>query len=296
MKIMTLKDMLPVAQKNHYGIGSFSPRNTFLIEAVLKAAENTQSPVIVQISSNELSWFDCSAKRFADRFFELKDRYTIPAVLHLDHTKEIGRIKEAIEAGFNSVMIDASALEFEENLAVTREVVEYAHPRGVSVEAELGRILTTDKLETDQDSLLYTVPEEAAEFVRRTGVDALAVSVGSAHGVDPVKDPKLDYERIEEIRKLTGVPLVLHGGSGLPAKTVQKAITLPTGGVSKINIATDLEIEFQRVLNVKRMPDVDVWKLDPDRLAEAGKAVQALVEDRILNFLISGGRSSDFKG
>lgn len=294
MKIMTLKDMLPVAQKNHYGIGSFSPRNTFLIEAVLKAAENTQSPVIVQISSNELSWFDCSAKRFADRFFELKDRYTIPAVLHLDHTKEIGRIKEAIEAGFNSVMIDASALEFEENLAVTREVVEYAHPRGVSVEAELGRILTTDKLETDQDSLLYTVPEEAAEFVRRTGVDALAVSVGSAHGVYPVKDPKLDYERIEEIRKLTGVPLVLHGGSGLPAKTVQKAITLPTGGVSKINIATDLEIEFQRVLNVKRMPDVDVWKLDPERLAEAGKAVQALVEDRILNFLLSGGRSSDF--
>lgn len=296
MKIMTLKDMLPVAQKNHYGIGSFSPRNTFLIEAVLKAAENTQSPVIVQISSNELSWFDCSAKRFADRFFELKDQYTIPAVLHLDHTKEIGRIKEAIDAGFNSVMIDASALEFEENLALTREVVEYAHPRGVSVEAELGRILTTDKLETDQDSLLYTVPEEAADFVRRTGVDALAVSVGSAHGVYPVKDPKLDYERIEQIRKLTGVPLVLHGGSGLPAKTVQKAITLPTGGVSKINIATDLEIEFQRVLNVKRMPDVDVWKLDPDRLAEAGKAVQALVEDRILNFLLSSGRASDFKG
>lgn len=294
MKIMTLKDILPVAQKNHYGIGSFSPRNTFLIEAVLKAAENTQSPVIVQISSNELSWFDCSAKRFADRFFELKDQYTIPAVLHLDHTKEISRIKEAIDAGFNSVMIDASALEFEENLAVTREVVDYAHPRGVSVEAELGRILTTDKLETDQDSLLYTVPEEAADFVRRTGVDALAVSVGSAHGVYPVKDPKLDYERIEQIRKLTGVPLVLHGGSGLPAKTVQKAITLPTGGVSKINIATDLEIEFQRVLNVKRMPDVDVWKLDPDRLAEAGKAVQALVEDRILNFLLSSGRSSDF--
>jgi len=294
MKIMTLKDMLPVAQQNHYGIGSFSPRNTFLIEAVLKAAENTQSPVIVQISSNELSWFDCSAKRFADRFFELKDRYTIPAVLHLDHTKEIGRIKEAIDAGFNSVMIDASALEFEENLALTRSVVDYAHPRGVSVEAELGRILTTDKLETDQDSLLYTVPEEAADFVRRTGVDALAVSVGSAHGVYPVKDPKLDYERIEQIRKLTGVPLVLHGGSGLPAKTVQKAITLPTGGVSKINIATDLEIEFQRVLNVKRMPDVDVWKLDPDRLAEASKAVQALVEDRILNFLLSGGRASDF--
>lgn len=295
MKIMNLTEMLPVAQKNHYGIGSFSPRNTFLIEAVLQAAENTQSPVIVQISSNELSWFDCSAKTFADRFYALKEKFTIPAVLHLDHTKEIGRIKEAIDAGFNSVMIDASALEFDGNMAITREVVAYAHAKGVSVEAELGRILTTDKLETDQDSLLYTVPEEAAEFVSKTGVDALAVSVGSAHGVYLVKDPKIDYERLAAIRKLIETPLVLHGGSGLPAKTVQRAITLPTGGVSKINIATDLEIEFQRVLNVKRMPDVDVWKIDAAKLAEAGKAVQALVEDRIVNFLLSNGRASDFK-
>jgi len=292
--MMTLKEMLPVAQKNHYGIGSFSPRNTFLIESVLQAAENTQSPVIVQISSNELTWFDCSAKRFADRFFALKDQFSIPAVLHLDHTKDMDRIKEAIDAGFHSVMIDASALEFDGNMAITREVVEYAHAKGVSVEAELGRILTTDKLETDQDSLLYTVPEEAAEFVMKTGVDALAVSVGSAHGVYPVKDPKIDYERIEQIRKLTNIPLVLHGGSGLPAKTVQKAIALPTGGVSKINIATDLEIEFQRVMNVQRMPDVDVWKLDPAKLAEAGKAVQALVEDRIMNFLLSNGRATEF--
>ncbi len=294
MKIMTLKEMLPIAQKGHYGIGSFSPRNTFLIESVLRAAENTKSPVIVQISSNELNWFNCSAKRFADRFFELKDRFTIPAVLHLDHTKDFERIKEAIDAGFTSVMIDASALEFNDNARLTREVVEYAHPRGVSVEAELGRILTTDKLETDQDSLLYTVPEEAAEFVRRTGVDALAVSVGSAHGVYPVKDPKIDYARIEAIRRLTDVPLVLHGGSGLPAKTVQRAITLDAGGVSKINIATDLEIEFQRVLKVQRMPDVDVWKIDPAQLAEANKAVMALVEDRITNFLLSANRAPDF--
>jgi len=225
----------------------------------------------------------------------LKDQFTIPVVLHLDHTKDLARIKEVIDAGFTSVMIDASALEFNDNIALTRQVVEYAHAKGVSVEAELGRILTTDKLETDSDSLLYTVPEEAAEFVRRTGVDALAVSVGSAHGVYMVKDPKIDYERIEQIRKLIDTPLVLHGGSGLPAKTVLKAITLPSGGVSKINIATDIEIEFQRVLNVKRMPDADVWKIDPARLAEAGKAVQALVEDRIVNFLHSNGHAADFK-
>ena len=294
MKIMTLKEMLPIAQKGHYGIGSFSPRNTFLIESVLQAAENTKSPVIVQISSNELSWFNCSAKRFADRFYELKDKFTIPAVLHLDHTKEFARIKEAIDAGFTSVMIDASALEFDENAKLTREVVAYAHPRNVSVEGELGRILTTDKLETDQDSLLYTVPEEAAEFVRRTGVDALAVSVGSAHGVYQVKDPKIDYERIEAIRKLTDVALVLHGGSGLPARTVKRAISLSSGGVSKVNIATDLEIEFQRILKVQRMPDVDVWKIDPAMLAEAGMGVQALVEDRICNFLLSNNRAVDF--
>ena len=129
-------------------------------------------------------------------------------------------IKDAIDAGFMSVMIDASQKCFEENAAITKEVVEYAHARGVAVEAELGRIGATDKIETDNDESLYTDPQEAKEFVERTGVDTLAVSIGTAHGVYPVKNPMIDLERLAQIREQIDIPLVLHGGSGLPRETV----------------------------------------------------------------------------
>jgi fructose-bisphosphate aldolase class II len=148
---------------------------------------------------------------------------------------------DEIEAGFTSVMIDASEQPLLENIARSREVVTYAHARGVSVEAELGRIGTTDRIETDDDVELYTDPDEAATFVAATGVDALAVSVGSAHGVYLVRQPKIDFERLHAIRARTSAHLMLHGGSGVPAEMIEQAIKLPGGGVSKVNIATDLE-------------------------------------------------------
>ena len=286
MELVPVTQMLKAAEKDGYGVGSFSARNTYLIEAILKAAQKTKAPVIVQISANEFNWFDVTAGEFAGRFYEIHDKYQGQAALHLDHTKDMEIIKAAIDAGFRSVMIDASQKSFEDNIAVTREVVEYAHAKKVEVEAELGKIGATDKIETDNDESLYTDPAEAEEFVARTGGDTLAVSIGTAHGVYPVKNPRIDLERLARIRERVSIPLVLHGGSGLPPETVQAAITIPGGGVSKINIATDLEQAFLGSLGCERKSNQEIWQMDKDALAKAGEAVQQVVEDKIRNFLL----------
>lgn len=290
MKLVSMTELLKKAEKGGYGVGSFSARNTFLIEYILKAAQETKSPVIVQISANEFNWFDVTAKEFAERFYDIHEQYEGEAVLHLDHTKDISIIKDAIDAGFKSVMIDASQKSFEENMCITKEVVEYAHAHGVQVEAELGKIGATDKIETDNDECMYTDPEEAKEFVERTNVDTLAVSIGTAHGVYPVKNPKIDLDRLKDIRKEVDIPLVLHGGSGLPAETVKEAIKVSGGGVSKINIATDLELAFLKSLNCERKSNREIWKMNPEALIVAGKEVQKVVEDKIRNFVCSAGK------
>lgn len=227
MKIIPITEMLKRAEQGGYGVGSFSARNTYLIDAVLQAAENTGSPVIVQISANEFNWFQVSAKEFADRFYQVADRYQVEAVLHLDHTKELSIIRDAIDAGFTSVMIDASQKEFEENIRITKEVTDYAHAKGVAVEAELGKIGSADKVETDNDESLYTDPAEAEEFVRRTGVDTLAVSIGTAHGVYPVKNPQIDLNRLQDIRSRTAIPLVLMAAPGCRRKRCGRLLRFP---------------------------------------------------------------------
>lgn len=210
----------------------------------------------------------------------------------MDHTKEFDVIREAIEAGFESVMIDASEHEFEENVEITGKVVEYAHARKVSVEAELGKIGTTDMMETDKDEELYTDPGQALEFVKQTGVDALAVSVGTAHGVYTVKQPCVQLDIIKAIRDLTPVYLVLHGGSGVPSQMVEASYAMEGGGISKVNIATDLELAFLDSLGKKERGD-NQWSmaLAPDELALGRQAVQKLVEEKMIHYLHSDGKA-----
>jgi fructose-bisphosphate aldolase class II len=181
--LRTLNPVLSAAERGGYAVGSFSPRTTAMIQPILCAGQAAYSPLIVQISQKELTRYQITPHRFAEEFFaQLEgEQITVPVVLHLDHTKEFSVIQDAIAAGFTSVMIDASEKPLDENIATSRQVVEYAHARGVSVEAELGRIGTTDFVETEDDEELYTKPEEAERFVRETGVDALAVSVGTRH-------------------------------------------------------------------------------------------------------------------
>lgn len=296
--VWTLKRALAAAEKAGCALGSFSPRYTPMIQAVLKAGQAAQSPLIVQISQRELTLYNVTPDEFADEFYcQMRDlAISVPVVLHLDHTKDFGVIEQAIAAGFTSVMIDASEKSFSENAAISREVVDYAHARGVSVEAELGMIGTTDFVETDHDEELYTDPDEAKRFVDLTGVDALAVSVGTAHGVYNVRQPKIDYARLQAIRARTPVHLVLHGGSGVPAEMMQNAIALPGGGVSKVNIATDLELALLNALGrTERMTNAECKALSPDALAAGRAAVEQTVMDKITNFVRSDKQALAFQ-
>jgi ketose-bisphosphate aldolase len=286
--IISLKQLLAPAQKAGFAVGAFSPRYTAMIRPVLRAAEHLQSPAIVQIAQVELRWYQLTLGDFARTFWQQIEELqpTAPIGLHLDHTQDIDLIKEAIALGFTSVMIDASHQPLEGNMATTRQVVAYAHEHRVSVEAELGKIGTADFIESDTDEEMYTDPQEAALFVTQTGVDALAVSVGTAHGVYLVRQPKVDIERLSAIRALTEVALVLHGGSGVPAEMVHQAIHLPGGGVSKVNIATDLELGLLAALGRKeRTTEAGLNQLSAAELELGADAVQAVVEEKMVNFL-----------
>lgn len=295
--VITLREMLAAAEQGGYGVGSFSPRYTPMILPVLRAGQKMRSPLIVQISNNELKRYFISAGEFAEEFYRVvhDEQITVPVVLHLDHTKEMGVIREAIAAGFTSVMMDASEKPLDENIAASKEAAEYAHAHGASAEAELGMIGTTDKIETDTDEELFTDPEEAERFVRETGVDALAVSVGTAHGVYMVRKPRVDYDRLAAIKALTGVHMVLHGGSGVPPEMMSRAIQLPGGGVSKINIATDLEVALLESLGrTERMTNAECKTLPPDQLERGQEAVERTVRDKMENFLLSAGKAEGF--
>ncbi len=292
--VLTLREALPVAEAAGYALGSFSPRYVAMIRPALLAAQEARSPLIVQISGNELRRYGVTPTAFAAEFYRQLDDIgvTVPVVLHLDHTKDPATIEAAIAAGFTSVMIDASELPLDENIAQTSAVVALARRHGVSIEAELGRIGSTDMIETDDDTERYTDPDEARHFVAATGVDALAVSVGTAHGVYAVKAPTIDFARIAAIRALTPVHLVLHGGSGVPAAMVAAAIALPGGGVSKVNIATDLELGALAALGrEERLTDAAMSALPAAAIARARAAVMGVVDDKIRHFLGSAGQA-----
>lgn len=295
--IITLKQIMSVAEKNGYAIGSYSPRYTPMIRPILQAGEQANSPLIVQISQNELNWYELDAPEFATEFHHQMRALAIsvPVALHLDHTRDFEVIERAISAGFTSVMIDMSAKPLPENIAITREVVEYAHGKGVSVEAELGRIGTTDFVETDEDVELYTDPDEAKLFVQQTGIDALAVSVGTAHGVYKVRQPKVDMQRLRAIRANTDVHLVLHGGSGVPAHMIHSAIRLEGGGISKVNIATDLEQALLATLGrEERMTNAECKALSADEIDKARDAVRAIVIEKMEQFVLSANHADDY--
>jgi ketose-bisphosphate aldolase len=289
-----LNPVLDAAERGGYAVGSFSPRYRAMIAPVLAGAQSVASPLIVQISQKELIRHQIVARAFADEFYAQLETQgiTVPVVLHLDHTRDFDVIREAIDAGFTSVMIDASEKPLEENIAISREVAAYAQPLGVSVEAELGRIYTTDFVETDDDTELYTDPDEALRFVNETGIDALAASVGTAHGVYLVREPKIDLERLTAIRARTPVHIVLHGGSGVPGYMIADAVNIAGGGPSKVNIATDLELAALAAIGREKMLlDAEMNALPAEQIRSAQEAVFNVVRDKTQNFLRSAGRA-----
>jgi ketose-bisphosphate aldolase len=297
-KAENINDILRRAAAGGYAVGAFSARYTRFIRPILEAAIHTDSPVIVQLSEIELNRHKVDINNFAEVFVREMSmlKPDVPVVLHLDHTKSLSVIQAAMDAGFTSVMIDASTKKFDENAAATRQVVEMAHPRGVSVEGELGRISTTRPEDMEEDEKHYTDPQEAKKFCGLTGVDCLAVSVGTAHGSYTVKQPKIDYDRLREINRVVSVPLVLHGGSGVPSEMVVRAVQMKEGGVSKVNVATDLELAMMAVVGREgHMTEAEFNSFPEELILRSLDAVRSLVELKMTQYVLSAGKARAFR-
>ncbi len=237
--LVTLNDVLPQARAQHYAVGAFDCMEDVMIRAILDAAEQEHAPVILMALEHDLQ--GRGMQYITGLVRGVAEAYRIPIVLHLDHADNLEIVRKAIDHGFSSVMYDGSQLPFGENVARTREVVELAHRQKVAVEAELGFVAGKDIYGTDYPGAgksLLTEPGEVVEFVARTGVDALAVSIGTAHGVYVAK-PNLDIERLRSIEAVSTVPLVMHGGSGTPEDQVQNAIR---HGITKLNVYADSRV------------------------------------------------------
>lgn len=242
--LITGKEMLEIAQKNKFAVPAFNAGSGQLLTAVMECAEERQAPFIMAIHPDELSFLRDS---FISQVLYECNHSKVPITIHLDHGASYEQVIHAIQLGFTSVMIDSSHLPFEENISVTNKVVEAAHSVGVSVEAELGTIGDTgNTVEGGVTEVIYTDPEKAAEFVERTGVDSLAVAIGTAHGIYP-KDvkPKLRLDILKDIKDKVSVPLVLHGGSSNPDKEIAESVKM---GICKINISSDIKIVFANKL------------------------------------------------
>ncbi len=234
------KEILSVANQHGFAVPAFNAGSGQLLEAVMQACEELQSPVMIAIHPDELSFLTDS---FVDQVKYYANHTKLPVCIHLDHGASYEQVIHAIQLGFTSVMIDASHLPYEENVSITQKVVAAAHPVGVSVEAELGTIGDTgNSIEGGVTEVIYTDPDVAQDFVERTGTDSLAVAIGTAHGIYPKNiKPHLRHDILEEITKKVSIPLVLHGGSSNPDEEIAKAVKM---GINKINISSDIKIVF----------------------------------------------------
>ena len=300
MELVTTKKLLEDAKKKNVAICAFNVNNMELVQAITRAADKLKTPVILQVTSGAVKYAGIT---FIRKLVEAAVAgISVPVALHLDHGADFETCKNAVDNGFSSVMIDGSHLSFEENVAVTKKVVDYAHKKGVSVEGELGKIAGIEDHVQNENSN-YTDPNECREFVKRTGVDSLAISIGTAHGAFKYKSaPKFAFDVLAEIQKaVPGTPLVLHGASsvtpadlktinayggkienamGVSEATLAKAIPL---GVRKINIDSDLRLAFTASLREYFAKNPTVF--DPRTyLSPARDHVQALVESKLKAF------------
>jgi len=311
MPIVTSKEMFKKAYEGHYAIGAFNVNNMEIIQGITEAAAEVRSPLILQVSAG--------ARKYAKHVYLMKlieaaiEDTNLPICVHLDHGDSFDVCKSCIDGGFTSVMIDGSHLSFEENIAVTKKVVEYAHDRGVVVEAELGRLAgVEDAINVKAEDSSYTQPDEVEEFVTRTGCDSLAIAIGTSHGAfkfKPGTNPQLRFDILAEVeRRLPGFPIVLHGASSVIPKYVEiinanggqlkDAIGVPeqmlreaaSMAVCKINIDSDLRLAMTAGIRetMAKYPDA----FDPRKyLSPARDYIRELVKDKLVNVLGSDGKA-----
>ena len=307
MALVTTKDMFAKALKSDYAIGAFNVNNMEIIQGIVDAAKEEQSALILQVSAGARKY---AKPAYLTKLVEAAILDTgLYSALHLDHGVDFEICKKCVDDGFTSVMIDGSKHSFEDNIRITKEVVEYAHAHGVVVEAELGKLAgVEDDVKVDARSATFTDPDEAAEFVERTGVDSLAIAIGTSHGAYKFKgEPYLDYERLKKIHTLIpDTPLVLHGAStvlqefvakcnqyggqvagaqGVPEEMIREAVKY---GICKVNIDTDLRLAM--TAEVRKYIMENPGEFDPRKyLGPAREAIKGMVQHKIKNVLNASG-------
>ncbi|MFW0837931.1 MAG: class II fructose-bisphosphate aldolase [Candidatus Komeilibacteria bacterium] len=280
-----IKEIVNPAKQNHYAIGAFNTANLEITLAIARAAVNSQSPVIIQVSEKTIAYAGLKPITHIVETVAKNEANHVPVALHLDHGHSFKSVAECINAGFSSIHIDGSELAFDENIAITKEAVAYAHKKGVWAQGELGRILGKEGMKNFKGSFdemvdYLTDPEEAIEFVEKTGVDTLAVSVGTFHG-NFVGKEKIYFEVLDKISKAIDVPLVLHGASGIPDDELQKAVE---HGISIVNIDTELRIAFTEQLK-KTMQQASDDMVDPRTVLSPSITAVSEVVERKLKYL-----------
>lgn len=309
MSLVTTKDMFEKSMKDGFAIGAFNVNNMEIIQAIVDAADEANSPVILQASASAIKYAGINyLMKMVEAATEVHPN--VPIAIHLDHGPDFDTCKMCIDAGFTSVMIDGSKYDFEENVRLTKEVVDYAHSKGVVVEAELGKLAgIEDEVNVDSKDAMYTDPEQAEEFVRRTGCDSLAIAIGTSHGAYKFKgEAKLRFDILKEIKeRIPNTPIVLHGassvipelvemcntyGGNIPgAKGVPDEILLEAGklGVSKINVDTDLRLAMTAAIRKVFVEDPSAF--DPRKyLTPARDLIKETVKHKMIDVFGSGDK------
>lgn len=277
-------ELFQAAKKGGYAVGAFNLNNMEILQAIIEAAEEENSPVFIQASQGGIKY--AGIEYIAGMARVAAETAKVPIALNLDHGTSFTQVVQCVRHGFSNVMIDGSKHAFEENIALTQKVVEVAHPNNVGVEAELGKIGgVEDDIVVDAADASFTDPKEAAEFVERTGVDALAIAIGTAHGVYK-GEPKLDFKRLEEIAAANDVPLVLHGASGIGDEQIRKAVPF---GITKINIDTDLRVAFSQA--IKDVLAKNPGEIDPRKILGPARDAMKEVARKKMRLFGSAGRA-----
>lgn len=284
MALVSVAQLMKKAEAEKYAVGAFNANNMEIIQAIIEAAEELRAPVILQASQGAIKYAGID---FISGMVKIAaERATVPVALHLDHGNSFEQNMLCIRHGFSSIMYDGSALPLEENIRMTKRVIDVAHAVGVSVEGELGKIGgTEDDISVDEKDARYTVPKEAQQFVEQTNVDLLAVAIGTAHGPYKGGSPQLDLDRLSEIKALLpNTPIVLHGASGVSEESVRECIAR---GIRKINIDTDLRQAF--VYKMQEVIAANPKEFDPRKiLGPAKEAMKAVVKAKMQLFGCAG--------
>lgn len=285
--LYTMKDLLKVGKEYQFAVPAFNICSFDMLKAVMEQVEESNAPVILEIHPDEIAYL---GDNFVATVREYALRSKVPVVIHMDHGGTIQDVMRAIKNGYTSVMIDASRADYEDNIALTKEVVSLAHKVGVSVEAELGTIGNNGSAEGGADTIVYTDPDQAEDFVKRTGIDTLAVAIGTAHGLYPKdKKPELNMPLLKELNKRLDIPFVLHGGSGNPDKEVSESVQY---GVRKVNLSSDLKSVFFEEIRQVLIKNPEMY--EPNQVyPSANEKVKEVVRHK-LNILNTVGQADKY--